>query len=130
MSNNPIWNKIYRSRPEVKLRIAARGKEYRNRPEIKLQYRNSRLKRLYNITLEEYNNILIKQKNICPICNKPLDFTILKSIHLDHSHKTGKVRGIVHNNCNYILSRADENINTLTNAIKYLQKHSPSLLLS
>jgi len=42
---------------------------------------------------------------------------------IDHCHSTNKVRGVLCNNCNTALGLVGDNISTLTNAVKYLQKH-------
>ena len=45
-----------------------------------------------------------------------------KSSDIDHSHETGKVRGLLCHNCNMLLGHSKDNINTLENAIMYLNK--------
>jgi hypothetical protein len=72
----------------------------------------------YGITKEEFDRIQTAQLGECAICNKP----IFQEGHIDHCHATGKVRGILCGKCNKGLGLFDDNINYLTNAIKYLTK--------
>jgi hypothetical protein len=59
--------------------------------------RNSHLIRTYGITLEDFNVMKIYQNDLCIVCNKELGN---HKIIVDHCHKTGVVRGIIHNGCN------------------------------
>jgi hypothetical protein len=45
-----------------------------------------------------------------------------KRIVVDHNHLTGKVRGLLHNQCNVLLGFAEDNINKLKKAIEYLEE--------
>lgn len=84
----------------------------------------------YKLSKKDYYKIIKNQNNKCPICN-----TRFKSIykkqgkrrltHVDHDHKTGKVRGILCQKCNVGLHYF-ENKKFIRNAIKYLSfKPSP-----
>lgn len=76
------------------------------------------LKRIYGLTVEEYNQMFVDQNGVCAICKKsPVNN---RRLCVDHNHETGKIRGLLCDNCNLMLGNADDNINTLTNAIDYL----------
>lgn len=64
--------------------------------------------------------MLAEQKHLCAICQRPLP---LKGQTLDHDHKTGAVRGIVHSQCNLMIGNAAEKIELLEHAIDYLKDH-------
>lgn len=90
--------------------------------------RSSNLKK-YNITLEQYNEMLINQNNSCAICGSPDPG--VGSFAVDHDHsccaerKTscGKcIRGLLCSNCNNGLGRFKDNFEILLKAAKYLQK--------
>jgi hypothetical protein len=79
-------------------------------------------KRKYGVTHEQFLNLRKFQKNKCAIC-----FSILKDgiyQHLDHCHKTKKVRGILCNNCNRGIGYLKDSTQTLKSAILYLDKHA------
>lgn len=79
--------------------------------ERKLLYR-------YGITGKDYDILLEKQEGKCAICS----LLYGKELHIDHCHKTNKVRGLLCNKCNVALGFFEDNIEILQNAIKYLQK--------
>lgn len=95
--------------------------EYRKRkPEVTLK---TMLKVHYNLTIEEYCNILNCQNNNCKICNITLDRTNkLKTPHVDHNHKTGKVRGILCHQCNLDLGKIEKE-GFLEKALNYLKEY-------
>lgn len=84
----------------------------------KLQKRNSELKKKYNIGIDTYKNMKLKQNNKCLICNKKSKLVV------DHCHKTGKVRGLLCDTCNRGIGFLQENIDNFNNAIKYLKINS------
>jgi len=85
--------------------------------------KNRSLRRSFNMTLDEYNNILNKQNNRCAICNT--DVPSGKGIfHVDHCHYTGKIRGLLCHYCNVGLGNFRDNIINLNLAIKYLIKNN------
>lgn len=88
------------------------------------KYKNKKLIRerclKFNITEEEHNNILKKQKGVCAICKR--EFQTRKKTHLDHDHKTGSIRGFLCSRCNLLLGNVGDNIELLKNAIQYLQE--------
>jgi hypothetical protein len=72
-----------------------------------------------------------KHTYCCPICNRTKEeMTGFKNnpkqdnpFVLDHDHKTGKARGYICNYCNVAISRFNEDIQAMYNAIKYLQNN-------
>lgn len=88
----------------------------------KLATKNSNLKKFYGITLNDYNEILFKQGNRCLICDTT-NPGIKGSFHVDHCHKTGKIRGLLCQECNLGLGKFKDNVSFLQSAISYLEKH-------
>jgi hypothetical protein len=85
------------------------------------------LKKLYGITLKEYYELLEKQDNKCAICGRhKSEFNKLLSV--DHDHKTGKVRGILCNNCNTAIGKLQDDLDIIQNAYNYI-KHSREINL-
>jgi len=81
--------------------------------------------------------LIIKQNGICPICNGDLTRTKVTNLVIDHDHKTGIVRAVVHRGCNGIegkvlrlmktwgrASSMREVIYTLENLIVFWKWHS------
>lgn len=83
-------------------------------------YRDSWLRNRYGITEHEYNNLLATQDGVCAICKREEKDKRLKYLSVAHCHKTGRVRGLLCNSCNVGLSRFEDNILYLKNAINFL----------
>lgn len=74
----------------------------------------------YKITEEEIRGLMDAQLGCCPICLESLDH-LGDGYHIDHDHKTGRVRGLLCFRCNAVLGKMKDNINYFKNAINYLQ---------
>lgn len=83
--------------------------------------RFSKIKIAYGISRDEYLELL-GEESLCKICKNELIVT--KHIHVDHCHTNGVIRGILCNHCNRMLGAAKDNVQTLQNAIDYLNKHA------
>lgn len=79
-----------------------------------------RLKTQYGITLEQYDQMYENQCKSCAGCNTPIE-KWGRSTHVDHDHETGKVRGILCQDCNSVLGYARDSIERLTCLIEYLK---------
>ena len=78
------------------------------------------LQRFYGITLEQYNEMLESQKGRCAVCHV-LPSTQVRAFAVDHDHSTGRVRGILCQNCNWILGKAKDDPNLLVALANYLR---------
>lgn len=83
-----------------------------------LKYRAQRLKYMYGITQEEYESMLISQKNLCAICRGKCK---RGNLGVDHCHDTGLVRGLLCENCNRALGLMKDNPDLLRIAAEYLE---------
>lgn len=95
-------------------------KSYRKNPDVK---RNSKFKWRYGITLNEFNEMSKTQNDKCAICSKPKEENLKGRLFIDHSHKTGKIRKLLCNNCNSGIGQFKEDVNLLQYAINYLELH-------
>lgn len=91
--------------------------------------RRADYKRLYGITIEEYEQMLESQDSRCAICTihidempQPINARTKRAFDVDHCHDTGKIRGLLCHNCNKGLGNFKDNITFMTNAISYLIK--------
>lgn len=92
--------------------------KYRKNPLIHIQKcRRNLLKRLFNITPEEVEQMKLNQNGLCKICRKN------KAKHLDHNHITNKTRGILCTKCNFGIGLFNDSIENLLSAIKYLKEY-------
>ncbi len=76
------------------------------------------LKRCYEYEIDHliYQEYLTKQNNSCAICQKPFR----KTPHIDHDHKTGRVRGLLCATCNHGIGSLKDSIILLKRAAIYL----------
>ena len=77
----------------------------------------------YGLSLAQYNKMIAQQNNKCCICKTAFTIDKKNSIHIDHDHESGKVRGILCSHCNVLLGYAREDISILRSAIRYITKH-------
>ena len=80
------------------------------------------LRKKYGITPEQYYVMFEAQNGNCAICGINQS-QFVKKLYVDHSHKTGKVRGILCVNCNMLIGHAMEDPEILNKAIAYLKSY-------
>lgn len=116
--------KKYRRDAEVKARTAVYNKRYaKQNPELmKRKDRKNMLKRFWNMSLEEYDSMLLKQNGTCAFCEKT-ESNPHKRLCIDHCHTTGKIRGLLCDNHNRAMGLFKDSIEDLEKAIEYLKKH-------
>ena len=116
---NKTYQKKWRDSGKANI---TRNKWYENnRDKYNQMHLKSRLKRHYNLTLQQFNQMLEQQKGVCAICRQPETFKNRKYLTIDHNHQTGKIRGLLCHNCNLLLGHSKENLATLYAAISYLK---------
>lgn len=76
--------------------------------------------RQYDITLLQYDEMLRQQSGSCAICGKKRPGGGGR-FHIDHDHKTGKIRGLLCSNCNRALGLMQDNFEILSAAARYLK---------
>jgi len=86
--------------------------------------RNNYLKRTYGIDDNEYREILASQDGGCWICGKKGDQKSngIKMLAVDHEKKSGKIRGILCENCNRGIGLFNDRVDLLERAIEYLNQ--------
>lgn len=83
--------------------------------------RRSHLKRRFNMTIDQYDEMAEKQNHKCAICNESEVYSRNKFLCVDHDHKTGERRGLLCNKCNRGLGLFKDDQETLIKAIQYLE---------
>lgn len=122
LPENKIRQQEYQKSPKVREYDRKRSKL----PERRSYAKNTSLLKLYNITIDDYNQMLKNQDNKCAICGNNETATIrgiLRKLAVDHDHKTGLVRSLLCSRCNSVLGYTRDDIDTLTKCIQYLQGH-------
>jgi len=90
----------------------------------KITMRRKGLKYRYNLSLKDYQSLLKSQNGVCAICGRAETrknrYGGTCQLHIDHDHKTKKVRGLLCSKCNAGLGLFNDDIKLLKRAIKYL----------
>ena len=95
----------------------------KNKGRYKQRARNDHLIKTYGITIEQYNELFIKQNGCCRICNRHQS-EFKRSLAVDHDHKTNKIRGLLCHHCNRGLGDFFEDISIMESAITYIKETS------
>lgn len=114
----PPWNPIQPTcHPERKHKAkglcdSCYDREYKRTPaararNLKRVWKGS-LKRLYNLTEDQYDALLTQQNNACALCRKPQPDKKVKRLSVDHDHDTGRIRGLLCTTCNFIIGKLDD----------------------
>lgn len=82
--------------------------------------RDTRYRNKFGITLEQYNVMFSQQNGLCLGCYKHQKDD-KRAFAVDHSHITGKVRGLLCGNCNVALGNAQDSPTILRRLADYLE---------
>ena len=86
------------------------------------------LKKLYGLSLADYDALHLKQGGCCAICGKK-ETAILRgkkiSLAVDHCHENGHTRGLLCAQCNLGLGCFHDETKTMKRAIEYLERTKP-----
>ena len=92
-------------------------------------FRSRRFKKEYGIDFAQYQQMLLDQKGVCAICEKPetkMQNDTIRLLSVDHDHTTGAIRGLLCANCNLSIGYACDDVTVLRKAIAYLENHKPA----
>lgn len=89
--------------------------------------RGVKLRLKYGMSLDDYQNMIDSQGGRCAICRGSKLVAGRANLHVDHCHKSGKVRGILCHNCNAILGQMSDSVDGLMGLARYARKNLSSL---
>lgn len=92
--------------------------------------RRGNYRRMYGITIDDYERMLRAQNGQCAICGSSNPGGGYKNFAVDHNHTTGEVRGLLCTRCNRGLGLFKDDPVLTQLATNYLQSHgalTPSL---
>jgi hypothetical protein len=122
------WPKVYAKTREWVLanpdKVRDNIERFKSKPTYDEDKKRQHLRYYYDLTLEEYNEMLEKQQYCCSICKSttPSGRKDVTAFFVDHKHSTGFIRGLLCQKCNFGLGYFQDNIDLLREAIIYLQK--------
>lgn len=114
-------SKEWRENNREKYNEYCRNKKALDPAAAKVRARFYAIKRKYGITPDQYDELLGKQNHRCAVCERHEDeFDI--PLAVDHSHKTGIIRGLLCTNCNHRLVARHEDGTLLRKAAEYVEQ--------
>src|SRR5690606_29139249 len=87
----------------------------------KRQANIQKLRQNYGLSVEEFEAKLAAQGGVCAICKGPPNGK--GRYHVDHCHKTGKVRGLLCHHCNLGIGNLKDDADLVLAAAAYLVAH-------
>lgn len=90
-------------------------------PEVKVVAANRQLKKLYGITLEQKQEMFDNQQGKCANIGCDYYFKDLSDAHVDHCHKTNKLRHLLCARCNHALGQLKEDIGRILGLAEYIK---------
>jgi recombination endonuclease VII len=87
---------------------------------IRERERDQKRVRLFGLRLGQYDEMLAAQGGGCAICHNSHEDN--RSLHVDHDHVTGAVRGLLCFNCNAGLGAFKDRVDLLEEAVRYLTR--------
>lgn len=110
---------------EKREEILRKRREFNEKnPEV---VRSTNLRKMYKMTIDEYEKMVKDQDNKCKICRMP-ETAIhqktkeIKRLSVDHCHATKKVRGLLCTRCNCMIGYARNSKELLNSGIDYLNE--------
>jgi hypothetical protein len=82
------------------------NREYKARRPDKV--RDIEMRSKYGISLADKKQMYVEQKGLCGACGLPLPEDFNKAC-LDHDHKTGAIRSLLHARCNTLVGTEEKN---------------------
>lgn len=99
----------------------SRDKKFRSR-------KNTQLKSVYAISIDQYEWLLAKGNGICWVCLRPEERKrrhkqrYPDALHVDHDHQTGMIRGLLCGKCNNGVGAFSDDPERIRRAMDYLQR--------
>ena len=87
-------------------------------------YRRQHLRRKYDISVEEYDEMLKMQSGACAVCKTEKAGGKHNVFCVDHDHVTGKVRELLCKDCNIVLVIINDSPEHLGRLMAYIVKHN------
>jgi hypothetical protein len=106
--------------PDIaKQQAADRWQREKDKPGHKMMRKGEALRRLYGITLEEFNKMAAEQDGRCAVCGM-----VPWRLVVDHCHRSEEVRQLLCDTCNMAIGLFQDNPHLMQTAASYVEKHN------
>lgn len=82
--------------------------------------KRSHFKKMYGLTEEQVESLLVQANYCCQVCGRKED------LNIDHCHATGCVRGILCGSCNRALGLLQDSPEVITSLLTYITPLRPT----
>lgn len=117
-----VCRKKYRQQPHVRSQTSIYNKAERKKDPEKTKERDRKytLSRYWGMTPEEFEKLLNDPGRKCKICKRPERSSEKKPLVIDHCHTSGRIRGLLCDDCNRGIGLLKDSPDILQNALDYL----------
>ena len=81
-----------------------------------------RLKRVFGLSLAEYNEMAKAQGGVCALCHQPPKGK--RKLAVDHCHKTRKIRALLCVGCNWHVGKYEKDKTWVERVLEYIAQHA------
>lgn len=118
------YGRLWRSTNKKKSSEYSKKWRSKNPEKVKEQDRRHHLRTEYGLTPDQYDEMVSNQGGRCLVCLEiPMGKRGYSTLHVDHCHLTGRVRGLLCGRCNTALGSLRESEEITQNLVWYIQKH-------
>lgn len=111
----------YINKPEKRARANARNLARSRLGSVKQRQFDKNLRQTYGIDSEDWARLFNGQEGRCAVCRAVLQFD--RSTHVDHCHRSKKVRGLLCGPCNRALGQVKDEPWRLRELAAYVERH-------
>jgi len=117
------YDRLRHLKHKDKRNALCRARYEKNKEKHKKIITDNLRKRRYNITPEQYQDMLLKQNNKCKACGNSENLIKGKKygLSVDHCHETGKIRALLCNGCNLAVGHLKESIEIAYKVFEYIK---------
>lgn len=111
-----------RQDPEAYAALLERQRTYKREKYDQRSGKDANLRKMYGITVEDFDSMLSDQDNACACCGIPAGEAAGKysNLHVDHDHATGEIRGLLCFACNTGIGKLGDTLEGVMRAVDYL----------
>jgi hypothetical protein len=116
----------YRRNHPVVFKATMKKSREKHRDKLRVACRKWHLKTNYGLTLEQYSEMFLAQNGVCAVCHNPdtgLRRGTVKSLDVDHNHKTNEIRGLLCSACNASLGLLKEDPLRIRALAAYIERY-------
>lgn len=116
---NAEWRKKNYAHYRERRKLYLKERKAKNKEVIQKKEKQSRLLRQYNISLEQFDEMVASRNGMCDICGKKM-----AEPFIDHCHRHNIVRGLLCEECNFGIGLFQDSPYVILSAILYLRKYN------